>query len=78
MLTLQPKKKRRGGELSETWRSINRAISSLRAGVEHVIASVKRFRIVLEPLRNWRPGFADSAMLGACGLHNLRTQMRAA
>lgn len=64
--------------MSETWRAINRQISSLRAGVEHVIASVKRCRIVLEPLRNWRRGFADAAMLGACGLHNLRREMRAA
>lgn len=78
VLTLQPKKKPRGRELSESWRLVNRAISSLRVRVEHVIASVKRCRIVLEPLRNWRRGFADRVMLGACALHNLRLEMRAA
>jgi len=47
-------------------------------GIEHVIASVKRCRILLDPLRNLRRGFADAVMLGACALHNLRTEMRAA
>lgn len=76
--TLQPKKKPCGGALSETWTLINRGISSLRVGIEHAIASIKRCRITLDPLRNWRPGFADAAMLGACGLHNLRWETRAA
>jgi hypothetical protein len=38
---------------------------------------VKRCRIVFDPLRNWPQGFADAAMLGSCGLHNLRREMRA-
>ena len=73
-----PGRSRAGENSPQNWRLINRAISSLRVGIEHVIASVKRCRILLDPLRNLRRGFADAVMLGACALHNLRTEMRAA
>ena len=37
---------------------------------------VKRSRIVKDVLRNANDGLSDSAMDGACGLHNLRVQNR--
>jgi hypothetical protein len=46
VITYQPKKKPRNGTLSIADKLLNRAISSSRIVVEHVIAGVKRCRIV--------------------------------
>ena len=43
---LQPKKKPRGKELSDTEKQANRIISSVRVRVEHVMSGIKRCRIV--------------------------------
>ncbi len=51
-------------------------ISSIRILVEHVIAGVKRCRIVHEVLRNTTAHFDDLVMEMACGLHNFRTTLR--
>lgn len=51
-------------------------ISSVRVVVEHVIAGVKRCRIVKDVLRLTREGMADLVMEIACGLHNLRISCR--
>ena len=40
--------------------------------VEHVIAGVKRCRIVKDVLRLTKDGISDLVMVIACGLHNLR------
>jgi len=44
--------------------------------VEHALAGVKRARIVKDVLRNTKAQFSDLAMAVACGLHNLRVQVR--
>ncbi len=44
--------------------------------VEHALAGVKRARIVKDVLRNTKAHFSDLAMAVACGLHNLRIQVR--
>ena len=76
VLTLQPKKQVRGGFLSWTDRLANRSIASVRILVEHVIAGIKRCRIVKDVFRNTKPGFSDLVMQIACSLHNLRTDFR--
>jgi hypothetical protein len=48
----------------------------VRIVVEHVIAGVKRCRIVKDVLRLTTAGIADQVMEIACGLHNLRVSFR--
>ena len=76
VLTIQPKKQMRGSFLSLTDRLSNRLIASVRITVEHVIAGIKRCRIVKDVFRNTKSGFSDLVMQIACGLHNLRTDFR--
>jgi hypothetical protein len=57
-------------------RMLNRLISRVRVVVEHVIAGVKRCRIVKEVFRLTTPGASDLIMEIACGLHNLRVDCR--
>ena len=57
-------------------REHNRVVSQIRVAVEHILAGVKRVRIVKERFRNTKPNFADRVMLIACGLHNLRQSVR--
>ncbi len=59
---LQPKKKPRGGELTDEEKEENRRISRIRVHIEHVISSVKRYRIVKDKLRQWREGIHDMVM----------------
>ena len=73
---VQPKKKPKGGELTAAEKARNREISSIRIRIEHVISSVKRYRIVKDKLRNWKKGFSDLAMEICCGLHNFRLNFR--
>jgi len=76
VLTIQPKKQVRGGFLSTADRLANHLIASARIVVEHVIAGVKRCRIVKDVFRNTQLGFSDLVMQVACSLHNLRTDFR--
>ena len=55
---------------------LNRVCSSVRIVVEHVIAGIKRCRIVKDVLRLTKPGISDRVMEIACGLHNLRVSCR--
>lgn len=73
---LQPKKKPRGGELTSEDKVLNRAISSIRVGVEHHIGGVKRCQIVAVKFRNRVAHFVDDVMETACGLHNFRVSHR--
>ena len=57
-------------------RMLNGMFSSARVVVEHVIAGVKRCRIVKDVLRLTTEGIADLVMEIACGLHNLRVSCR--
>jgi len=76
VITYQPKKKPRNGALSIADKLLNRAISSSRIVVEHVIAGVKRCRIVKDIFRNTRIGIEDLVLEIACGLHNFRQKLR--
>ena len=69
-------KKPKGQELSVGDRFLNRLFSSVRVVVEHVIAGVKRCRIVKDVLRLTTEGISDLVMEIACGLHNLRVSCR--
>lgn len=73
---MQPKKKPKGGELSDMEKHVNEWISSIRIRVEHAIGGVKRYRMVKEKVRNWKKGFRDSIIETCCGLHNFRLQFR--
>ena len=55
---------------------LNHLVSSVRIVVEHVIAGVKRCRIVKDVLRLTKAGMSDLVMEIACGLHNLRVSCR--
>lgn len=72
----QPQKKPRGGQLTDLEKNLNRVISQIRIVVEHVIAGVKRCRIVKDIFRNTSTGFDDLVMELACGLHNFRADHR--
>lgn len=56
---LQPKKKPRKGELAAWDKAVNRALSSVRIRIEHIINGPKRYRIVKDKLRNWKSGVRD-------------------
>ena len=73
---VQPKKKPRGGELTEKEKENNRKIASGRIRVEHAISGIKRDRIVKDKLRNWKKGFSDLVMETCCGGHNFRLNFR--
>ncbi len=55
---------------------LNGIFSSARVVVEHVIAGVKRCRMVKDVLRLTTQGISDVVMERACGLHNLRVSCR--
>jgi DDE superfamily endonuclease/Helix-turn-helix of DDE superfamily endonuclease len=76
VLTYQPQKKPKGKELTTEDLFLNQVIASFRIGVEHVIAGVKRCRIVKDTFRNLKDDFSDLAMEVACALHNLRIACR--
>lgn len=76
VIICQPKKKPRGGELTEDEKARNTLISRLRIVVEHVIAGIKRCHIVKDLFRNTKANFDDLVMELACGLHNFRVDCR--
>lgn len=76
VFTIQPKKQMRGQFLRLADQISNRLIAKDRIVIEHVIAGIKRCRIVKDIFRNTKPGFSDLVMLMACSLHNLRNRFR--
>ena len=72
----QSKKKPKGQDLSPEDKARNTLIARLRIRIEHVIAGVKRSRIVKDLFRNTTPGYDDLVMEVACGLHNFRAECR--
>lgn len=74
--TYQPHKKPRGKELSQEQNAENRLISKVRIVIEHLIAGIKRCRIVKDVFRNIKVHFDDLVMELACGLHNFRVHFR--
>jgi len=71
-----PVRKPRGKELSDYDKLYNQLLASLRVKVEHVMAGVKRVRIVKDKIRLHREQIRDQVMLLACSLHNLRIAHR--
>ncbi len=71
---LLPKKKPRGGQLSDDEKAMNRLISSVRVKVEHAIGGIKRFGCVADIYRN-KNGLDDRFTNVAAGLWNLHLQM---
>jgi len=55
---------------------LNPVGASVRIEVEHVIAGIKRCRIVKDVLRLTKKGVSDLVMEIACGLHHLRVTCR--
>jgi hypothetical protein len=76
VVTYQPKKKPKQRKLACEEKVLNRIFAAVRIQVEHVIAGVKRCRIVKDTLRNTKTGFADIVIEVACSLHNLRMACR--
>lgn len=76
VMTYQPQKKPKGKELSPEQKAENRLISKVRIVIEHLIAGVKRCRIVKDVFRNTKAHFDDLVMELACGLHNFRVHHR--
>ena len=68
---IHPFKRKKNKDLSLPEETHNRWVSKIRAKVEHIIASVKRFRIVKETFRYRLYPKEDTVMLIACALHNL-------
>jgi len=74
---ITPWKRRRGQKkLSKKRRAFNRLLARERIPVEHVLASVKRLRILRDEFRNRRRGLADAVMEIGCALHNFRCDCR--
>ena len=76
VIIIQPKKKPRGGELTPAEKAENRRISSIRVFIEHVICSVKRYRVVKDKIRLWKGNIRDRVLETCCGLHNFRITFR--
>jgi hypothetical protein len=76
VLATHLKKAMRGHPLSTLEWIANRLKARVRVLVEHIIASVKRCRIVKDVLRNTKADVSDQVIYLACGLHNLRTDCR--
>ncbi len=74
--TLLPIKKPYKGQLSAADKLYNRLLASVRVKVEHVMAGVKRIKIVKDKIRLQGELIRDKVMLIACGLHNLRIAHR--
>ena len=71
--TLMPKKKPRGGSLTEAEKAWNSLISSTRMKVEHAIGGIKRFNAVSSIFRN-KKGLDDQFMNICSGLWNLELE----
>jgi hypothetical protein len=67
----KPKKARRGHPLTVLEKILNRAMSTLRIPVEHVIGHLKKYRLLAEVYRG-RPERYDESALVIAGLHNYR------
>lgn len=68
----KPRKSRNNPDtgLSDSKRQQNRLLSSSRVVVEHAVAGLKRFSIVVHNFRNHLPHFIDTIILLIAGLWN--------
>jgi hypothetical protein len=74
--TFQPQKKPKGQTLTRTQKAQNRFIAKIRIVIEHILAGIKRCRIVKDIFRNTKACFDDLVLELACGLHNFRVHAR--
>lgn len=65
-----PKRKPKGGELSEKEKAKNKKISKKRILSEHAIGGIKRLRAVTDIYRNVKKDFEDDLMIAASGIWN--------
>ena len=70
-----PHKKPRGGELTTEQKAENQLIAHRRVRVEHIICSIKRLRIVKDPIRLWKDTAPDMVIEVCVGLHNFRLRL---
>ena len=75
---LQPKKKPKGGTLTDAEKVENQWLSRIRVLVEHSIGGVKVYRIVHDVIRHWCLDIRDQVMVVCCGLYNLRLRQQMA
>jgi hypothetical protein len=73
--SIQPTKKPRGRELTQTQKARNRKISRRRVRLEHVNSRVKRCRMLKETIRMWKAAIRDMVMEIGCALHNFRVRL---
>jgi hypothetical protein len=73
---ISTEKKPKGKELTPEEKEEHTLISSIRILIEHIIAGVKRCRIVKDVFRNTKLYFADQVMEITCGVHNFITTLR--
>lgn len=73
---IMPHKKPPGKELTDEQKTENRQVSRIRVFIEHVIASIKRCRMVRDTIRLIKEGTRDLVMNICCGLHNLRVDLQ--
>jgi hypothetical protein len=74
--TFQPQKKPKGKALTRVQKAQNSLISTIRIVIEHLMAGIKRCRIVKEVFRHTKEHVDDVVMELACGLHNVRVHYR--
>ena len=73
---IMPHKKKKHQILSQQQKDSNTWISRVRVRIEHVLASVKSYRIVSDVFRYRLYGKDDYVMLIACALHNLKLKSK--
>jgi len=69
-----PKKKPKGGELTDGEKAENKRISTNRMLIEHINAKIKVFKITASKYRNRRKRFALRMSL-ICGILNLESRI---
>jgi hypothetical protein len=67
---MMPKKKPKGGILTDVEKARNKAISGFRVRVEHAIGGLKRFGVATAKCRNKDNQFNDRIIAISCGLWN--------
>jgi hypothetical protein len=72
---IMPTRKPSGRELTPEQKAANQAIARRRVRIEHVNSSVKRCRVVKDPIRLLKDGVRDLVMEVCCALHNFRVRI---
>jgi hypothetical protein len=75
-MIFMPKKKPKGGELTDMDKFLNQAISSVRIMVENIIRGIKILRMAKEKIRIKRLWLKENIFAIATGIYNLRNKLR--